>query len=44
VDEHGVVGGEGYFDDLDGSRMVVELGGRKMEVDFRAPWSVAPAY
>jgi len=44
VDEHGVVGGEGYFDELDGSKKVVELGGTQTEVDFRAPWSVAPAY
>lgn len=44
VDQHGVVGGEGYFDELDGSRKVVELGGTQTEVDFRAPWSVAPAY
>ncbi|XP_014550210.1 hypothetical protein COCVIDRAFT_43185 [Bipolaris victoriae FI3] len=44
VDEHGVVGVEGYFDELDGSRKVVELGGTQTEVDFRAPWSAAPAY
>lgn len=44
VDAHGVVGGEGYFDELDGSRKVVELGGTQTEVDLRAPWSAAPAY
>ncbi|KAF2852119.1 hypothetical protein T440DRAFT_498131 [Plenodomus tracheiphilus IPT5] len=47
VDEHGVVGGEGYFDELDSSRNVVSWGGgagTQTEVDFRAPWSVAPAY
>jgi hypothetical protein len=44
VDEHGVVGGLEYFDELDGSRKVVELEGMQTEVDLRAPWSVAPAY
>jgi hypothetical protein len=44
VDEHGVVGGLGYFDDLDGSKKVVELEGMQTEVDLRAPWIVAPAY
>jgi hypothetical protein len=37
-------GVRGIFDELDGSRKVVELGGTQTEVDFRAPWSVAPAY
>ncbi|EDU41639.1 hypothetical protein A1F97_07318 [Pyrenophora tritici-repentis] len=44
VNEYGVVGGESYFDELDGSRKVVELAATQTEVDFRAPWSVAPAY
>lgn len=43
VGECGVEGGEGWFDRLDGSREVVELG-RQMEVDLRVAWSEAPAY
>lgn len=44
VDEQGVMGGEGYFGEFDGSRKVMELRGIQTEVDFQAPWSIAPAY
>jgi hypothetical protein len=39
-----LLGGLGYFDEIDGSKKMVELEGMQTEVDLRAPWSVASAY
>ncbi|KAI8932365.1 hypothetical protein NX059_010555 [Plenodomus lindquistii] len=44
VDADGVVGGDGYFSNLEGTKKDVELGGVQTEVHFGAAWGVAPAY
>ncbi|KAL2070180.1 hypothetical protein VTL71DRAFT_13206 [Oculimacula yallundae] len=44
VDENSVVGGMGYFDDLNVSKKKVNMDGVKTEIDFRADWGAAPAF
>ncbi|KAG4433073.1 hypothetical protein IFR05_011439 [Cadophora sp. M221] len=44
VDENGVVGDMDYFNDLNGSKKLVNMDGVPTEVDFRADWGAAPAF
>ncbi|KAF2124689.1 hypothetical protein P153DRAFT_434934 [Dothidotthia symphoricarpi CBS 119687] len=44
VDANGVLGGIDYFNNLKGSKRVVDLNGVQTEIDLRANWSVAPAF
>ena len=44
VDANGVAGGVSYFDDVNGSKKMVDVDGTQTEVDFRADWATAPAF